>query len=126
MKNLNREIEFRAWDIEKKRMLQNVSSMLNNSSFILMQYIGVKDSSGKKIYEGDILEGDIPTSAVMFGEYDNHRQYADHAAGVGFYIENRDGIDKINRNMIDVYHLKVIGNIYQNPEKAETGNINDR
>ena len=79
-----RKREYRAWDKEKKRMLYNVSSMLDNGFFILQDSLGLPDMGGKNIFEGDILEGGLPTSVVMFGEYDNHRQYADHAAGVGF------------------------------------------
>jgi uncharacterized phage protein (TIGR01671 family) len=121
-----RKREYRAWDKEQKRMLYNASSMLDNGFFVLQDSLGLPDINNKNIFEGDILEGNIPTSVVMFGEYDNHEQYADHAEGVGFYIKNRDGIDKISRKMIEAYHLKIAGNIYQNPEKIEMSDSNVR
>jgi len=80
--------------------------------------------NGKEIYEGDILGGDkgdilggdIRTAQVKFGEYCNDREYADHAEGTGFYIENRDGVDSLTQKLINVYGLKVIGNLHENPE----------
>nr|WP_315046246.1 YopX family protein [uncultured Leptotrichia sp.] len=132
-----REIKFRAWLKEDKRMV-NVETMdftdksiqylkkseINNAyilrreSFVdveLMQYTGVKDKNGKEIYEGDIIKYKFPydrrlnhISPVKFLETET-----------SFGIKDRYGIEiplyKITTNNF----FEVIGNIYENKNLLE-------
>ena len=114
-----REIKFRVWDKDTRRMYKNDSdlkiSIENNGGYIfahnanvvippeyieLMQYTGLKDKYGKEIYEGDIV------TCLRDGD----EQYIECV--VVYDIRNLPralfGSILISR--------EVIGNIYENPE----------
>ncbi len=58
-------------------------SSLNDKDFIIMQHTGYKDTEGKDIYEGDILQTECGLGIVRFGEYDNHQ----NGCHVGFHVK---------------------------------------
>ncbi len=145
-----REIKFRVWDKVNKELIlsENILKicfigethfpncivvsdkeishfgdvdMINKTKlndFILMQYTGLKDTNGKEIYEGDIIhtkghysgEGWFDTGECDYDfdgivEYDN--------------LELTYMVDGFNLSELD--RVKVIGNIYENPELVERG-----
>lgn len=77
-----------------------------NDDIILMQYTGVRDMNGKKIYDGDIVEcfGRIRQIKWSWGMF-----YISHPTEPNLDLEEA----------VTEFGLKVIGNIYENPELLE-------
>lgn len=123
---MNREIKFRAWHKDLKKMFKigqitlekgiwnfepNDRDFIGMSipyqpSFVLMQYTGLHDKNGKEIYEGDIVK----------------IKYRDEDIGKVIYEHNGFSIDVTNMNknygrvsFVNNF-MEVIGNIYDNPE----------
>lgn len=116
-----REIKFRAWLKDEKRMITKISSIKLDINCIyydnnqlssyeratfndieLMQYTGLKDKNGVEIYEGDV---------VLAGSY---YEIIWSESTCSFKMCNLD--DEIELTRIDSNYIKVIGNIYENPE----------
>ena len=131
-----RPIKFRAWDKIQKQMCYDVSvySEIETESWWsadvrgesgnkiysfeygeLMQFTGLTDKNGKEIYEGDIVGND----GKCF-----YRVVFENAAFVCYHTDltNWDGRPLrwglLSRffEMEDIFHIEVIGNIYENPE----------
>lgn len=124
---MNREIKFRAWHKDLKKMFKigqitlekgtwNFEpndrdfigiSIPSQPSFVLMQYTGLHDKNGKEIYEGDIVKSyyyiDTPN-----GEQERFNQKV---------INYNDVLCEYKINAFE--NLEVIGNIYENPELLE-------
>jgi len=114
-----REIRFRAWDNEQKRMvygldiqfwgggdgIKDIQPVGNTAP--LMQYTGLKDKNGKEIYEGDILDNPAgypgPASIVKWND-----------EGAYFHIYRGDALSGYTLRGETSRH-QVIGNIYENP-----------
>ena len=128
---MNREIKFRAWHKDLKKMFKigqitlekgtwNFEpndrdfigmSIPSQPSFVLMQYTGLHDKNGKEIYEGDVTNKGI----VKYGinEIDCCGCcYGKHVT-IGFYFS------EYNEDEETLQDLEVIGNIYDNPELLE-------
>jgi uncharacterized phage protein (TIGR01671 family) len=124
-----RDIKFRAWNgSEMLRMpLDGVYGLERFFGFIgsdnpLMQYTGLKDASGREIYEGDIVKETYPAGyslhEVCIGEYDNGEEYDDYIRGYGVYTKEHRYIRDYEMIIGDYSSItgEVIGNIYENPE----------
>lgn len=131
-----REIKFRMFDLTSNKMikypidgitqnplgksisdnLRPIISISGNICFphwgkkcITMQFIGLLDSKGKKIYEGDIVNGLSFNGSYCYGKV--------------VYIKNSFIVIPVKKfidgTSEDFQSSEVIGNIYENPELVE-------
>ena len=143
-----RDIKFRAWIYEKKKMVvvdgldsENIiykkdgqSILVSLPDCLLMQYIGLKDSDGKEIYEGDIVrccygDGKSATSewhqdmVSYLAEGYGCPSFDLHTASVLGIASTLSKETHTFKNAIAYYlnygRLEVIGNVYENPELLE-------
>ena len=123
-----RDIKFRAWDTEKQEMATVNFIGLNDYEVgmedeecrhwratypyvcRLMQYIGLEDKNGRKIYEGDIITIALDTGNVITGSVGmNNGQWS---------IKYYDRYYPLVSIWYDM-QPEVIGNIYENSELLE-------
>ncbi len=127
---MDREFKFRVWFREQKKFKYGDFQMFSSFSFPLnwcevQQFTGLKDKTGRDIYEGDIVEGfnSRMRYEVVFDEYqESHAQY------VGFKLKCYDKEnnnkpflssfgDQIKQKLLKQdCKLVVIGNIFENSE----------
>ncbi|TYU76317.1 hypothetical protein FZX00_05120 [Listeria monocytogenes] len=129
-----RAIEFRAWDKEVKEMDYNPSvieiwqnkpineqfCLESEEKLVWMQYTGLKDKNGKKIFEGDIIafsEDDfhVFNSQVEYFSEDGYPAF-DIKVPSTYYFDSNVFSEV---SMSGLYEIEVIGNIHENPELLE-------
>jgi uncharacterized phage protein (TIGR01671 family) len=102
-----REIKFRVYDEEVKKIYE-VETWDELQMPNVMQYTGLLDKNNKEIYEGDIVE-------IQKG--DNCEKFEVLYQGSCFSIKIIGNIDlPIVRIDRAIEYIKIIGNIYENPE----------
>ena len=138
-----REIEFRLFSKERNKMifsnkgwfykafvsekgvLQHIRidvALENPDRVIVMQYTGLKDKDGKKIFEGDI---------IFHEKFEEHSEIAYFERGmcfIGLPVEKEVREDYLKGHVhyldltcenLQISKCKVVGNIYENPELLE-------
>jgi uncharacterized phage protein (TIGR01671 family) len=114
---MNREIKFRTYYQVSKRFLYHIdikdfSYIIDNINFdeypSFQQYTGLKDKTGKEIYEGDILK---------------YKQHLFNIVPEKFPIKIKEvkwleceGKWNVYETRAGESEIEVIGNIYENPE----------
>lgn len=133
-----REIKFRAWNIEKKKIvpvnsltwqywknndeLMGINNIVQASykiedNFIIMQYIGRKDKNGKEIYEGDIIRV-YSMRGYSFKSQGEIMTIIYEKKEAAFQIQNikpyNENGDKLSAFILSDMVCEVIGNIWEN------------
>lgn len=137
-----REIKFRAWERNKKKMSEDFGLTAFDYDYFapegwnlrdmeIMQFTGLKDKNGKEIYEGDIV---IKPYITPYGDLTDREDGRfnigfEHGQFVIYDIEPQplanwcksskgDYVSNYGNKTIteDVTVLEIIGNIYENPE----------
>ena len=139
---MSREIKFRAWDRQEKKMHEVLSIHLRREKVIisnkpfgnvplwdydLMQYTGLKDKNGKEIYEGDIIKSEWQYDGVINRDITSVGQVAfgGNDGEPGFFMYGKDGDiyqPFVSYDRVELLSVEVIGNIYENPELLKEGN----
>lgn len=118
---MNREIKFRAFDFEEKKLWYSEAQrsewaealkrwIAHPERYQVMQFTGLKDKSGKEIYEGDLVirpNATEPMNEEIWQVVWNQTQLFGFALQQGVYycglIEPDDTFE-------------IIGNVYEHPE----------
>lgn len=128
---MKREIKFRAWDKENKKMAQvsrinfgpgGIRYLVDDS--VLLEYTGLHDKNGREIYEGDIVSfGSVWNNGanedideefhIGVVEYDPH--YAVYNVNCEESGEHRF----MFTDVVNYDGFGVIGNIFENQELLE-------
>lgn len=117
-----REIKFRAWNKETKKMIdphkltplalhKDCAEMKGvflpfHKDLELIEYTGLKDKNGKEIYEGDILQIFDKNHEVKIINTES-KCFVDYG-----YPDKHNGPTP--------YWVEIIGNIYENPKLLES------
>jgi hypothetical protein len=106
-----RDIRFRAWHRGAVEMLydevpgDSLKWLAEGQPVEVMQYTGLHDKNGRKIYEGDVV------TVAYFNSFTGQVEYRN----ASFAIRRKSGKYTILSDVPD-NTVRVIGNIYESPE----------
>lgn len=123
---------FRAWDKEFKEMVQVDALVFDEQiikvtykngnvvkedlkNYVLMQSTGLRDKSGKEIFEGDILKVTNLASWLEVVSF-NEKKAMFVSKETKREVEETPLYDLFNT---DIFEVEIIGNIHTNPELLE-------
>ena len=121
---MNKQITFRAWCVYRGKGSYITFDLKDAGTFdwgifdkppIFEQFTGLKDSKGREVYEGDIIQYKIPwngETVVRLVKYDKNF--------LSFVVGDVDGTFVQLCEVLDMEKIRVMGNIYENPELLES------
>lgn len=120
-----RQLKFRAWNESKKEMeyiddlywfeenhVHSATDQINDFDWKIQQFTGLKDSLGKDIYEGDLMNIRIWSEFEVWEE--KHSQEVTYNEAYAMFVFGRDEWSMSDH--IDHDRLIVVGNIYERDE----------
>ena len=126
---MGREIKFRAWDGDLKKMICGLGNMMTEwdsyrsyevedilKDESIMQFTGLSDKNGKEIYEGDIVKNLYlkfnQLLEVYWQEGEAKGEWLNKKPGFKFRVIDDNG--NIGMKIFTPDTLEIIGNIYEN------------
>lgn len=85
----------------------------------LMQFTGLKDVDGKKIFEGDIIQDINDNNSLRYGKDNNLTPVEFYNGSFGISVIFDGAFVPLYPYDVDGFKFKVVGNIYQNSELLE-------
>jgi uncharacterized phage protein (TIGR01671 family) len=119
-----RDIKFRVWDKQRQRFSKNNMMGMDGAiccshpeHYVIMQYTGLLDKNGVEVYEEDILKVASNGYSNYISAYGHNCRVEYHEDRCGYIATTGNGYDTRNAfNLNCDAEIKVIGNIYENPE----------
>jgi len=112
---MSRDIKFRAWKVDEKRMVSLDPSesddwcstdLIEDGNWKVMQFTGLHDKNGKEIFEGDVVR--------IYGKSTHAVEW--FRGCLGFWREDRGEFwNWVGASFVEPVATEVIGNIHENP-----------
>lgn len=96
--------------------LQIRQHLFFNDSYNWMQFTGLTDKNGKKIYEGDVLDFTFFTYSGFEFEQTKRGFIEFNGLAFIFKVSYHEFYELVNLNFDSQSDCEIIGNIYENPE----------